>query len=447
MKIFTIIGGGATGTLLAVNLVKNSDAQPITVNLIEKNSRLGRGVAYSTDNDIHLLNVPANKMGAFPDDIEDFYKWLTAKGYNYFSNDFVPRRIYGEYLQELLSDTVKNAGENVVVNHYNDEAIDVSLDNRALIKLKSGETIVSDKVILAFGNFLPSHLKTETQSYISAEKYFHNPWSAEIPQNLALEDDVLIIGTGLTMVDTVLTLFNRRHQGKIIAVSTHGWLPAVHELGFVYPSFDNELKDKTSVYELFKTVRKHAANAEAQKSNWRGVIDSLRPSTQEIWLNLPDQEKRRFMRHLRRIWDVSRHRMPNECSEILRQMQDSGQLQILKGRIKRIEPLENGGFDVFYQNNNSKNFVKADAVINCTGSESNFNKINTPLVKNLLSKNYIQTDKLSLGIEACRNGKISDTLYTIGTALKGVLWESTAMPEIRTQAHQLALQLLKATTA
>lgn len=446
MTTFTIIGGGATGTLLAVNLIKNAGNQPITVNLIEKISRLARGVAYSTTNEAHLLNVPANKMGAFPDDVEGFYKWLTANNYNYFSNDFVPRKIYGEYLEEVYSETIGNAGENVVVNSYNDEAVDISIENdQAQIVLKSGETIASDKVILAFGNFLPPHPRTENQEYISAGKYFQNPWDEKISEKLDSNDEVLIVGTSLTMVDTVLTLFNKRHQGKITAISTHGWLPAVHELGFVYPSFADELKDKISVSTLFKIIRRHAKSAETQNSNWRGVIDSLRPATQSLWIHLPDEEKRRFMRHSRRIWDVARHRIPVECREILRQMEDSGQLSILKGRVKKIEIAAENKFKAFYQDKGAMKNIEADAVINCTGSESNFNKLDVPLVKNLLAKNYIRTDSLALGIQAAPNGKISENLYTIGTALKGILWESTAMPEIRTQANQLAVQLLEKT--
>lgn len=245
------------------------------------------------------------------------------------------------------------------------------------------------------------------------------------------------------MVDTVLTLFNNRHQGKITAISTHGWLPAVHELGFVYPSFADELQDKANVFESFKIIRRHAENAEAQNSNWRGVIDSLRPATQSLWMNLPDNEKRRFMRHLRRLWDVARHRIPVECREILCRMENSGQLQILKGRVKKIEITSKNTFSVFYQDKNVMKNIEADAVINCTGSESNFNKLDVPLVKNLIAKDYIQTDPLALGIQASPDGKISENLYTIGTALKGILWESTAMPEIRAQANHLAVRLLQ----
>lgn len=443
MKSFTIIGGGATGTLLAANLSKNSDNQPITVNIVEKSSLVGRGVAYSTANPAHLLNVPANKMGAFPDDVGGFYKWLKENNYDYFSNDFVPRKIYGEYLQSVFNEALEKTGANVSVNIFNDEAVDIFLENgQSKIRLKSGRELISDKVVLAFGNFLPAPLRLPDHDYANAEKYFANPWSESVSRDIKTDEDVLIIGTGLTMVDTVLTLLNRNHQGKILAISTHGWLPAVHELGFVYPSFADELKDRKKISELFKIVRRHSESAEDQKSNWRGVIDSLRPVTQEIWLNLPDEEKRRFMRHLRRIWDVSRHRMPGECGDILSRMQADGRLRILRGRVKNIERLNQDKFKVSYCDKTSLQSVAISAIINCTGSESDFRKLDNPFIKNLLARQYIQTDNLSLGVRASRDGRISENLYTIGTSLRGVLWESTAMPEIRAQARRLAFHLL-----
>ncbi len=150
MQKISIIGGGATGTLLAVNLIKHNNDQPIEINLIERKEKVGRGVAYSASKDFHLLNVPAAKMGAFPNDIEHFYRWLGEKNYDFAPNDFVPRRIYGEYLRELLSKTVAAKGANVVVNLLDDEAVDVVLkDAKAQVILSSGKIISSDKVVLA----------------------------------------------------------------------------------------------------------------------------------------------------------------------------------------------------------------------------------------------------------------------------------------------------------
>ncbi|MCA1640132.1 MAG: FAD/NAD(P)-binding protein, partial [Acidobacteria bacterium] len=318
MKKFTIIGSGATGTLLAVNLIKNAGNKPFEINLVEKNERIGRGVAYSAAQDFHLLNVPANKMGAFPDDIEHFYKWLTAKDYDFFASDFVPRKFYGEYLRETFCEALKNKNPNVSVNLIDDEAVDILVDEtQAQVILNSGEILYSDKIILAFGNFPPPHPKSENQSFTKSEKYFQNPWSAEILYKIEPRDDVFVIGTGLTAIDTALTLHHKQHRGKIFLFSTRGLLPSVHELGYIYPSFEEELKTKTRITDLLKIVRQHIKKAEKQNSNWRAVIDSLRPHTQAIWLSLPVAEKRYFMQHLSRYWNVARHRMPPECAKIL----------------------------------------------------------------------------------------------------------------------------------
>ncbi|MBA3599843.1 MAG: FAD/NAD(P)-binding protein [Acidobacteria bacterium] len=450
MKKITIVGSGATGTLLAVNLIKHAVSEPIEINVVDKKERLGRGVAYSTAKNFHLLNVPANKMGAFPDDLEHFYKWLTEKGYDFFSNDFVPRKLYGEYLRELFCETFKNKSANVAVNLLDDEAVDVLVDDaQAQVILKSGEVLYSDKIVLAFGNFPPPHPKTADQSYTKSEKYFQNPWSSSLFERIKPTDDIFIIGTGLTMADVVSNFHHNRHEGKIFGFSTCGLLPAVHELGFVYPSFADELKETRRIADLLKIVRRHIAKAPEQHSNWRGVIDSLRPHTQAIWLNLPTAEKISFMQHLSRYWNVARHRLPPETAKILDEMQAANQLQIMKGRLQNITAGETGKFDVSYSLNGTKEHLSADAIINCIGSESNFKRIDFPLVKNLIGRGLIKTDELKLGIDATPDGRtincdgvISDKILTVGTALKGVLWESTAMPEIRAQANKMALALL-----
>ena len=164
---------------------------------------------------------------------------------------------------------------------------------------------------------------------------------------------------------------------------------------------------------------------------------------------MPEPEKRYFMQHLSRYWNVARHRIPPECAAILDEMQATNQLQIGKGRLRNIEAYANGKFEITFSVDGFETHLSVDAVINCIGSESNFNRIDSPLVKNLIGKGLIKPDSLKMGIDAAPdgrtidvNGVISDVILTVGTALKGVLWESTAMPEIRAQANKLALFLL-----
>lgn len=445
MKRITIIGGGASGTLLAVNLIKHAGDEPLEINLVEKHGTIGRGVAYSTVEDVHLLNVPAAKMGAFPDDIEHFHKWLVANDLEYAPGDFVPRKIYGSYLREVFGNAIDESAPHVSVNLLDDEAIDITTyEDSALVLLRSGEVLPSHRVVLAFGNFLPPPLATETSDFTTAEKYFQNAWAPDIPERIKPGDNILAIGTGLTAVDNILSFYYRGHQGKITALSTHGWFPMVHQHADPYPSFKDEIYDEKSVRRIFKTVRQHCRSAE----NWRGVIDSLRPITQDVWYGLPVAEKQKFMRKIRRIWDISRHRIPPKCNDILTGMRESGALEVRRGRLRDIR-YDGTHFHATFSDRGETHTLAFDAVINCTGSESNFSRIDFPLVKNLIEKGDIEPDELFLGLKATPDGKIinnknetSSTLSTLGTALKGVLWESTAMPEIRAQARKLALALL-----
>lgn len=450
MVRITIIGGGASGTLLAANLLKGGGEHPIEINLVEKSSLIGRGVAYSTPDEVHLLNVPAAKMGAFPEEVDSFHKWLLENGYSYQPHSFVPRKIFGEYLREIVKNAAETKSSVVKFNVFKDDAVDLVIEDKAArVILGSGDTLQSEKVVLAFGNFLPPDPTVADLDFTNSPKYFRSPWTDGVYDSIDNEDTVLVIGTGLSMVDVVMHLFYSPHRARIYAISTRGLLPAVHKLGDTYPSFSDELKPMDRITDILQAVRRHIRKAVDQNIDWRAVIDSLRPATQELWLNLPIAEKKYFKQHLSRYWNVARHRMPVEAAIVLERMQSEGRLHILKGRLKQINV--DARFDVEYKTEGVANNLSVDAVINCIGSESNFEKLSSPLVKNLYSRGYVRNDALNLGLDALPNGVIigkngdaSSIIYTLGTALKGVLWESTAVPEIRSQAHALSSHLLSA---
>lgn len=450
MKRITIVGGGASGTLVAVNLLKKSDAEPLLITLIEKQNPLGGGVAFSTSHDLHLLNVPAGKMSAFPDEPYHFHEWLASNGFEYAPSDFVPRKLYGRYLKELLDNAIAKASPASEVKILNDEATDVAADeNSAAVVLSSGDQIASDKVVLAFGNFPPPHPSVPDLRFTEKPKYVHNVWGPNAMDAIGPEDTVLVIGTGLSMVDVALRLNKMGHKGEILAISTRGLLPAVHKLGFAYEQFNEKLLGYTRITDLLKEVRGRAKNAAASESDWRAVIDSIRPATQQIWQGLPTAEKRYFMQHLSRHWNVARHRMAPQIAERLAKMTNAGEFRILSGRLKHISVTDNDRFLINYTVNGGQNYLEADAVINCIASQANFSKIESALVKNMLASGTLRCDELRLGLDASPDGALKDkdgntstVLYTLGTALKGILWETTAIPEIRTQARDLADTLL-----
>ena len=189
MKRITIIGGGASGTLLAANLLKNATDSPIEINMVEKRSVLGRGVAYSTADDVHLLNVPASRMGAYADETGNFLVWLNQRGYSYGPDSFVPRRLFGEYLLDMLDHASATKSNTVTFNVFEDDVVDIEvLDKKARMTLHSGEFIYSEKVVLAFGNFLPPHPSVKDRSFTSHPKYFRSPWQSNVFTSIGPND-------------------------------------------------------------------------------------------------------------------------------------------------------------------------------------------------------------------------------------------------------------------
>jgi len=303
--------------------------------------------------------------------------------------------------------------------------------------------------LLAFGNFLPPNPSVPDKSFTKTAKYFRDPWSPDVDTVIEKDDAVLILGTGLSMADAVLRLRNNGHRGKISAISTRGLISAEHKLGFTHPSFYDEIKDKQRITDILKFVRRQMQIAAESGSDWRAVIDSLRPHTQELWLNLPLAEKKYFMQHLSRYWNVARHRMPPQVRATLEEMRSAGTLSILRGRLRSIEHTPNG-FVTSYTFNGETQTIETDAIINCIASESNFSKIDSPLVKNLFAAGAMRCDDLNFGVDAAPDGSVkfasgdpNGLVFTLGTALKGVLWESTAIPEIRVQAKNLAARLMQ----
>jgi uncharacterized NAD(P)/FAD-binding protein YdhS len=451
MKDITIIGGGFCGAMLAVNMLREN--KPVHIRIIEKDKNIGHGLAFSAVKDYHLLNVPAHIMGAFSDNTKHFLEWLKNNNIEIPPSNHVPRKYYGQYINELFIRETGACKPYQKVEIIEDEAVNVFLkEGKAEIKLKSGNSFITGKVVLAVGHFPPGHPRSKDQSFIESERYFQDPWTAALYNNkLHRLDKIAIVGSGLTMIDTVLTLYNSGFKGKIFSFSNHGYLPFVYKTSEQYPSFYHEIKEHNNILAIFKVVRKHMKIAEEKAIGWRAVLDSFRYQNQEIWLSLPLEEKKKFLKHLSRIWNIARHRIPYDYDQVLNKLIKSGQLEIKAVKIISIVK-GNNCIEVNYKLKKSNEEIKDkfNYLLNCTGPQSNYKRIECPLIVNLLKQGYIKCDIFSMGLNALPNGTIldkegvpSNILYTIGPPLKGILGESTAVPELRKQAQELAVLLLR----
>lgn len=449
-----IIGGGFSGCLVAAHLLKTA-TQPLTIKLIERSRNIGKGIAYSTENSCHLLNVSAGNMSAFPHDPGHLLRWLNHNQTELapFLTDevnastFIPRQVYAFYIQSVLEEAEATAPSYVQLERFTDECVAIDPDTKgATVSLRSGRSFPADKVVLALGNSPAAPPKSKE----SNQDYLRNAWSADALADLDLDAPVLLVGTGLTMVDMVLSLHDRQHRGKIYTISRRGLSPQQHQGTKPYPPFLTPETAPKTIRELVRRIRTEVKTAVDQGYDWRSVIDGLRPITQKLWQQLPIQEQQRFLRHVMPYWDIHRHRIAQQIADVLNEMRDVGQLTLAAGRIQSYQASSNGiAVTVRPRKTQTDIVFQVKRVINCTGISVDYQRSSHPLIANLREQGLIRPNRLGLGLETAQGtvldaeGNTSNWLFTLGTSRKGDLWESIAVPELRVQAQSLAEMVLR----
>ena len=403
LKDISIIGGGLSGTLLTINLLIQPCDDAVRINLIDRNKPSDLGPAYSTQED-YLLNVPAGMMGAFSQDPEHFVTWMRERKNEAEPGDYLPRKLYREYIQSVLQDAIRRKKEDRILNCIRGEAVDIDPQgNKIRVGVRGKQDITTKKVVLALGNTPPKTPETRDHGFLTDSRYIRNPWQRSVLDRISTEDSVFFIGTGQTMVDLATELFRRGHTAGMTALSRRGLLPLAQEKTGVYPPFFETISGQTHVLPVFRGIRKQLRTSRDP----RAVIDSLRPYTTAIWMNLTPSEKRRFLRHLFRYWEVLRSRIPPESDALIRQMRRTGQLQILSGKITDIIP-KHRRLEIRYvdRTTDAERSATAAMIINCTGPNLDYGKIDLPLIRNLIRKKVIHPDPAHLGIDALPDGTV-----------------------------------------
>ena len=449
-----IVGGGAAGLILLANTFEKATS-PLSIAMINTGYPTGKGIAYSTKNSNHLLNVRVSRMSAFTSDANHFTNWILSKPeYRDYHHEnlgerFVARKIYGEYLEDLYQSLVKSENKNIQFDLIIDEVIDIKkTDNGFDIKLKNHESIDGKKVVLCTGNQPPISLPG-ISNLKSSNKVFINPWDDRAVENIDPNQPLFIVGAGLTMVDTVVSLIDQGFKNKIIVVSKHGAIPMAHPVTRVSVPHP-EKAPASDIHEIYSELKSKIRSAIDHTEWHEPVLEAVRPFTQKIWQELPIEQKNRFLRHINHRWAKLRHRLPHEVHDFIQSLIDSNQIELYDGKL---EDVQDNGTDLtirfFDKSTESSSTIKAQRIINCIGPEGDFHKVENPLLKNMLASGLIAKDPLSLGFNATgkgeiinKEGEVVPNLFTIGSGLRGILWESTAIPEIRVQAHEMANKVL-----
>jgi uncharacterized NAD(P)/FAD-binding protein YdhS len=438
-----VVGGGFSGTMLAVNLLRRSPG--LSVAVIDKGAVPGRGLAYSTRYDCHLLNVPAGNMSAFPEEPDHFFHWARANFDPLVQvTSFLPRRTYGRYVGCLLEDAVGHGvGDNFRWIHGEVSSFAPG-QNRTNVRLKDGTTLVAQFLVLAPGNFLPATLKIPGLSE-SSKRYVSSAWAANALHGIPKNGSVLLIGSGLTSVDVAVALKSEGFAGHIHILSRHGLLPQSHRQTGDWPQYWND-ESPRKTRELLRLVREQIRAASAAECDWRPVIDSLRPVTHRIWHSLPLKERKRFLRHVRAYWEVHRHRVAPDIGDTISRLQSEGQATLHAGRLTNYREFDDHvKISLRDRKTGAQHQLHVDRVINCTGPQTDCRHMGDPLVTSILAQGMARPDPLFLGFDVDSKGALIDShgtassaLYAIGPLRKGFLWETVAVPEIREQASQLA---------
>jgi uncharacterized NAD(P)/FAD-binding protein YdhS len=441
-----IIGGGFSGCLLAVQLLRRAPAGT-AITIIESADVVGRGAAYGTVNPEHLLNVRAGNMGAFPDDPQNFHTWLTANGDPSPASTFLPRMRYGDYVGHILHAAVAERAGKVPVSFVTGVANALHAGARPAVSLEDGRRLTFDRIALCFGNLPPGAPPGLTDAARGSPRYLHDPWKARALEAIPADDDVLIIGSGLTMADVVETLARQKHAGLIAVVSRHGYVPNSHKTAKPM-TMD---KPTSSLFALFRNFRQAAKAAPSIGQDWRDIIDAFRPWTIETWRRFSLAERRQFLRHIRPLWEVHRHRVAPEVADTLTSLKGSGQLSVSAGRIVSID-WKDQTFAVVIRPRGEAADKKVTArwIVNCTGPQGDYAKTSNPLVRHAVAAGVIRPDPLQLGLDvtdACMvidaNGVASPNIAAVGPPTRGAFWEITSVPDIRRACAQMAETLLK----
>ncbi len=420
-----IVGGGASGTLTALALARV--AAPGAVTLVDTGGAFARGVAYSTDEPVHLLNVPAGRMSAFPDQPSHLLHWLAARGEPADPEAFIERRVYGAYLGELLD------GTGTGVRRVVDRAICVAAEGKGLrILLSRGPALAARAAVLALGNFPPE--LPPGWSALPPRLAWRSPWAppGDWP---APQAEVLLLGAGLTAVDVVLSLHTRGHRGRIHLLSRHGLAPLTHPPQTFAPL---PLGPRpTALRALLRMFR-----ALARREDPRAVMDTLRPELGALWHGLSSSEQRRFLRHLRAWFDILRHRVAPQVGARIASIEAEGRLVRHAGRVVSIAE-QDGRVAVRYRPRGARTLavLAVDLAIPTTGPVMDVRAVDDPLLRSLLATGQARPGPHGLGFATAPDGAVlgplEDHLWTLGGLRRGDLWESTAIPEIRVQARTL----------
>ncbi|VVN24848.1 hypothetical protein PS684_01959 [Pseudomonas fluorescens] len=455
-----IIGGGLSGTMLAVQLLRLPGRRKVLI--VEPRAELGRGEAYSAVELGHTLNGNAARMSVDPDNPDDLTQWLTehiagggwpesAEQNVPISELFPPRGLFGVYVQQRLGEARSvGAQSGSSVEHIRAEVVDLQVEADSVqLTLSNGQALRGGYAVLATGMFPAARTPQKTSSGLNAAAL--DPWDVAAMRQLDPQSTVMIIGSGLTMVDAVVSLEQAGHRGPIEVFSRHGLLPHVRRQPPAWVDFLGENHGIRTPRQLLRELRRQCRAAIAQGIDWQAPLDTVRVHIARLWSQATDTQRRQFVRHVRPWWESHHHRSPPLSAALVERLYKEGRLRIQAASFNGLEPSPDGGVRIRIRRRGESEtcVVQGAALINSSGIEYDWRRVARPLPQQVLARGLVQPGPLALGIAAAVDGAVldaegcaADRLFAMGPPLRGMWWESTAVTDVALQAKALAARLV-----
>jgi len=437
-----IVGGGASGVVLAAHLLKSPNPD-LRVTLIEKRPHFGQGIAYSTLLSAHVLNVSAAGMSAYADDPGNFLRWLQERGLLDQEQTpqtpfYAPRSIYARYLRELLDELEAREQPTGRLRLIHEESLSITPTTSGVeVALANGTSVVAHLAVLATG-----HDEQPAQGHAVR-------MGSEADTPLDPQSRVMVLGTGLSMVDAFLALEQRGHEGEIVAVSRRGLLPSPHRKGNPIKLDVADIPLGTQLSYFVGWFRNLIRENQKAGVDWRDVVDGLRPFNQRIWQNWPASAKRRFVEHTKAWWDIHRHRMAPEVYAKVTEAVQSGRIRLVAGRVVGIVPGKAFTVDVQSRHSQLVETFEAARIYDCSGIVRDISTSSNSVVRSLVDRRLARPDPMRIGLDVSPNceiiasdGTVSRKILAVGPLTRGTFFEIDAIPDIRVQCARLSKQLL-----
>lgn len=442
-----VIGGGFGGLMTTARLAQHAPKCQFVV--FERRPRKAPGIAYGACDEEHLLNVPAARMGAFAEQPGGFLAWLEREfPGRYRADDFVPRALFGRYLLATVGQVLTET--NACAAFVRDAVVHIEpLGQKFELLLASGKTVLARGIVLSPGLPQARAPWRAVDQGVARRLLVQDPWDQEALDGIPADDEVVIVGSGLTAIDVVMGLRRRGHRGKLTLVSRGGRLPLPHAASHGSPVVYDPKELSTGVLAAFRAVRRAARQLVRDGHEWQAALDGVRPHVAAIWRAWSNAERLLFLRRLRPFWEIHRHRAPGHLLEAIERECAAGTIELVAGEVHSLRADDALHAEIVIRTErNSLRMLRAARLVNCAGPSMSIGETLDPLLGSMLRMGLASSDALGLGLRTDADGRLvgadgvaNDRIRLIGALRRGDLWETTAVPELRGQAAAIAASL------